>query len=158
MHRHTITARQLLQAKRADVTGVISVASGDTVLHALKVMREKNIGAVVVLDGAELRGIVTERDYARKVEIEGRTAQGTLVHEIMTKGPMFYARPSDEIEKCQALMAQNSVRHLPVVEDGRVIGVLSIRDVLEQIIAEEKHVIRDLEAERLEMTTDTGAY
>ena len=158
MDRLTKTARELLQIKRAEVQGVISVASGDTVLHALRLMREKNIGAVVVLDGVELRGILTERDYARRVELDGRTAQGTLVHQIMTKGPMFYARPGEEIGKCQALMIQNSVRHLPVVDEGRVIGVLSIRDVLEQIIAEEEHVIRDLETERLGMTTDTGSY
>jgi CBS domain-containing protein len=76
----------------------------------------------------------------------------------MTESPMFYATPGDSVEKCRALMGQNRVRHLPVCDSGRVIGVLSIRDVLEEIIAEEEHVIRDLETDRLVMTTDTGSY
>jgi CBS domain-containing protein len=158
MDRPTKTARQLLETKRSAVTGVISVAPGDTVLSALKLMHEKDTGAVVVLEGGKLAGIVTERDYARKVELQGKSAKDTLVRQIMTESPMFYATPGDSVEKCRALMGQHRVRHLPVCDSGRVIGVLSIRDVLEEIIAEEEHVIRDLETDRLVMTTDTGSY
>ena len=152
------TAKELLDAKRSDVSGVISVAPSDTVLFAVKLMREKDIGAVIVLDKGKLAGILTERDYARDVELEGRTAKDCLVHQIMTGGELSCARPGDSVERCHALMRHYRVRHLPVCEDGRVIGVLSIRDVLEEIIAEEEQVIRELETDRLVMTTDTGAY
>lgn len=158
MSRPTKTASQLLAAKRAAVAGVISVAPGDTVLSALELMREKNIGAVVVLDGGQLRGILTERDYARKVELEGRTAPDCLVHQIMTARAVVYAAPADSVERCRSLMMQHRVRHLPVYENGEVKGVLSVRDVLEEIIAEDRQAIRELETDRLFMTTDTGAY
>ena len=157
MNRPTKTARQLLDAKRSNVTGVIGVAPGDTVLSALKLMQEKEIGAVAVLEGGKLTGIMTERDYARKVELRGGAAKETLVRQIMTEG-MFFATPSDTVERCRALMGQHRVRLLPVCDNGRVIGMLSIRDVLEEIIAEEEHVIRDLETDRLIMTPDTGSY
>jgi len=158
MDRPTKTARQLLETKSSEVAGVISVAPGDSVLSALKLMQEKDIGAVVVIEGGKLQGILTERDYAREVELKGKTAKDALVHQIMTERPVFYAMPGDSIEKCRALMGQHRVRHLPVCDNGRVIGVLSIRDVLEDILKEEEHVIRDLETDRLVMTTDTGAY
>ena len=158
MDRPSKTARQLLEAKRSDVTGVMGVTPGDTVLSALKLMQEKDIGAVVVLEGDKLQGILTERDYAREVELKGKTARDTLVRQIMTERPVLYATPGDPVEKCRALMGQHRVRHLAVCDNGRVIGVLSIRDVLEEIIAEEEHTIRDLETDRLVMTTDTGAY
>ena len=158
MERQTKTVRQLLASKHSEVSGVISVTPSDTVLFALKLMREKDIGAVIVLDGRQLKGILSERDYAREVELEGRTAKDCLVQQIMTERTIFYARAGDSMVHCQALMKKHRVRHLPVYEDGEVIGVLSIRDVLEEIIAEEEHVIRELEADRLVMTTDTGAY
>ena len=121
-------------------------------------MQEKDIGAVVVIEGGKLQGILTERDYAREVELQGKTAKDVLVHQIMTERPVFYATPGDSVEKCRALIGQHRVRHLPVCDNGRVIGVLSIRDVLEEIIKEEEHLIRDLENDRLVMTTETGAY
>jgi len=158
MDRPTKTARQLLETKRSDVTGVMSVAPEDTVLSALQLMREKDIGAVVVLEGDTLAGILTERDYARKGELQGKAAKDVSVRQIMTVRPLICAAPGDSVEQCRALMSQHRVRHLPVCDDGRAIGVLSIRDVLEEIIAEEEHLIRDLETDRLVMTTDTGAY
>jgi CBS domain-containing protein len=158
MDRPTKTARQLLETKRSDVTGVLSVAPDDTVLSALQLMQEKDIGAVVVLEGGTLAGIMTERDYARKGELQGKAAKDVPVRQIMTARPLICAAPGDSVEQCRALMSQHRVRHLAVCDDGRVIGVLSIRDVLEEIIAEEEHVIRDLETDRLVMTTDTGAY
>ncbi len=158
MDRPPKTARQLLETKSSEVADVISVAPGDSVLSALKLMQEKDIGAVLVLEGGRLQGILTERDYAREVELKGKTARDTLVRQIMTERPVFYAAPGDSVEKCRALMGQHRVRHLAICDNGRVIGVLSIRDVLEDIIKEEERVIRDLETDRLVMTTDTGAY
>jgi CBS domain-containing protein len=152
------TAKQLMDQKRPEVAGVIAVAPGDTVLSALKLMREKDIGAVVVLDNDKLKGILTERDYARDVELEGLTAKDCLVHQIMTDRLLVYAMPGDSIERCRALMTEHRVRHLPIYDSGKVVGVLSIRDILEGIIAEEKEVIRELQTDRLLMTTDTGAY
>ena len=92
MERQTKTVRQLLAAKHSEVSGVISVTPSDTVLFALKLMREKDIGAVIVLDGRQLKGILSERDYAREVELEGRTAKDCLVQQIMTERTIFYAR------------------------------------------------------------------
>lgn len=158
MQRPTKTARQLLEAKRSGVTGVIGIAPGDTVLSALKLMQEKDIGAVVVLEGGKLQGILTERDYARKVELQGRTAKDTLVRQIMTSDRVIHVAPGDTVDRCRALLSQYGFRHLPVCDQGRVIGVLSVRDVLEEIIVEEEHLIHDLEADRLVMTTDTGTY
>ena len=152
------TALDLLRSKRPEVSRVISVAPGDTVLSALGVMRDKNIGAVVVLDQGELKGILTERDYARDVELEGRTAGTCLVHEIMTGHRIVFAKPGDSIERFHALMKAYRIRHLPICEDRSVVGVLSVRDILEEIIAEEAHVIRALQVDRLMMTTDTGSY
>jgi len=108
MDQPSKTARQLLEAKRSDVTGVISIAPGDTVLSALKLMQEKDIGAVVVLEDGKLKGIFTERDYAREVELQGKMAKDVLVHQIMTGRPIFYATPGDSIEQCRALMGQGS--------------------------------------------------
>jgi CBS domain-containing protein len=152
------TALDLLKSKRLELTQVISVAPGDTVLSALGLMRDKNIGAVVVLERGELKGILTERDYARDVELEGRTAGGCLVHEIMTDRRIVFVTPGDSIERCHALMKTHRIRHLPVCEGRSVIGVLSVRDILEGIIAEDQQVIRGLEKDRLMMTTDTGCY
>jgi CBS domain-containing protein len=91
-------------------------------------------------------------------ELQGKMAKDVLVHQIMTGRPIFYAAPGDPVEKCRTLMGQHRVRHLAVCDDGRVIGVLSIRDVLEQIITEDERLIRNLENDRLVMTTVTGAY
>lgn len=152
------TAHELLQSKRSEVSDVISVAPNDTVLSALTLMRDKNVGAVIVLDRGELKGILTERDYARDVELEGKTAGACLVHEIMTDRSIVFARPGDSVERCHALLKTHRIRHLLVCEERKVIGVLSVRDILEEIIAEEKNVIRELETDRLMMTTDTGSY
>lgn len=152
------TARELLQSKRDEVPAVISVAPRDTVLSALELMRQRNVGAVVVLESDELVGILTERDYARKVELVGRTARECLVNEIMTANSIVFAKPGDSVERCHALMKAYRIRHLPICEDRSVVGVLSVRDILEEIIAEEAHVIRALQVDRLMMTTDTGFY
>src|SRR5262245_22668249 len=114
------TAREFLAGKPR---GAIAVGPDDTVLQALKVMAEKDIGAVLVMRGESMVGILSERDCARKVELQGRTAASTRVREIMTEKIVF-AAPGDTCVQCMALMKQWRIRHLPVVEAGRVLGVL----------------------------------
>jgi CBS domain-containing protein len=136
---------------------VFRVAPEASVLSALEKLAEKEVGALIVCDGQKLVGIVTERDYARKVELLGRTARDTKVQDIMTVDVVSVS-PAHTVDQCMALMKRNRVRHLPVVQDDRIIAMLSSRDVVEEMIAEEEHLIHDLEAERLRMTTDTGTY
>lgn len=135
--------------------GVIAVSPDDTVLQALKVMAEKDIGAVLVMRGQSMAGIFTERDYARKVEITGKTAAKTAVREVMTER-VVVATPRNTVVQCMALMKQKRIRHLPVVDGARVVGVLSVRDVLEEVIAEEEAVLKELQHERLFYSGDTG--
>jgi CBS domain-containing protein len=140
-----------------DRRDVFRIAPEASVLSALEKLAEKGVGALIVCNGEKLVGIVTERDYARKVELLGRTAQDTKVYEIMTVD-VLSVTPAHTVDQCMALMKRNRLRHLPVVQDDRIIGVLSSRDVVEEMIAEEEHLIHDLEAERLMMTTNTGTY
>jgi CBS domain-containing protein len=154
MEKSTKTALAVVERKK---TGIVGVAPGDSVLAALQVMAERNIGAALVMNGDRLVGILSERDYARKVELRGRTARDTTVADIMTAN-VFCVAPSDTIEACRKIMNEKRIRHLPVVEDRHVVGVLSSRDVLEEVIAEEEKVIRELETERLISTTDPGTY
>ena len=135
--------------------GVISVAPDDTVLDALKVMAEKDIGAVLVMRGESVVGILSERDYARNVDLKGRSAASTPVREIMTEKIVF-AAPTDTIMQCMALMKQRRIRHLPVIDGTKAVGVLSARDVLEEVIAEEEEVLKDLQQERIFFAGNTG--
>ena len=154
------SARLILDAKRtanktANTTDLDVVALDDTVLHALRLMVERNIRAVLVLDGDRLAGILTEHDYAREVELKGRTARETRVREIMT-ADLVTVGPDDSIEQCNLLLHRHRIHHLPVVEDGRVLGMLSAHDVLEELVVEEEGQIHDLETERL--LIQTGNY
>jgi CBS domain-containing protein len=153
-------ARLILDAKRtanktANATDLDVVALDDTVLHALRLMVERNIRAVLVLDGDRLAGILTEHDYAREVELKGRTARETRVREIMT-ADLVTVGPDDSIEQCNLLLHRHRIHHLPVVEGGRVLGMLSAHDVLEELVVEEEGQIHDLETERL--LIQTGNY
>ena len=126
-------------------TGVWSVASSDTVFSALETMAEHNIGAVLVLDGDELSGIVTERDYARKVKLRALESNDTPVGQIMTT-VVHTVGPSATVADCMQLMTDERVRHLPVVDDGeRLIGLVSIGDVVKAMIAQQRDLIADLE-------------
>jgi CBS domain-containing protein len=136
------TVRQLVQAKENDV--IFSVAPADTVYRALQVMADKNIGAVLVLQDGELAGIFTERDYCRKIILMGRSSLNTQVQEIMTR-KMITVNPDQTIEECMELMSQHHIRHLPVMDQGRLAGLLSIGDVVKAIIDAKQDTIENLE-------------
>jgi CBS domain-containing protein len=122
-----------------------SVAPEDTLYDAVQLMAEKDVGALMVLQEGRLKGIVTERDYARKGILQGRASKETPVSEIMTSN-VLCARLNQSVEECMALMTDKRVRHLPVVEeDGRVEGIVSIGDTVKAVIAEQKFIIEQLE-------------
>lgn len=135
------TVRDILRSKGQDAW---SISCDATVYDALKLMAEKNIGAVLVMDGGCLEGILSERDYARKVILQGKTAEETPVGEIMTER-VVYVRPEQRTEECMALMTDKRVRHLPVLENDQVIGVISIGDVVKAIISHQEFIIEQLE-------------
>ena len=135
------TVKQLLDSKGRDVW---YLGPEHSVLDAIKLMAEKGIGALVIMDAGKLVGIVTERDYARKVVLKGKSSDGTAIREIMTSN-VLCARPEQSIEECMALMTDKRNRHLPVIDKGRVDGMISIGDLVKAIIAEQKFVIEQLE-------------
>jgi len=118
------TVRQMLTGK----PDVFSVRPDETVYHALQTMAERNIGAVLVMSGGELDGILSERDYARKGILQGHSSKDTPVSELMT-ARVISVDPGATVDQCMALMTDKRVRHLPVIEDGRVVGVISIGDL-----------------------------
>ena len=122
-----------------------SVAPDSTVLAALELMAEKNIGAVMVLVGQELQGIFSERDYARKIILKGKTSADTLVSEAMTER-VAYVGPHNTLEECMALMTEKHFRHLPVMEGNRLLGLISIGDVVKEIISNQTIEIKQLES------------
>jgi CBS domain-containing protein len=121
-----------------------TVVSTSTVLEALKVMTEANTGAVLVSDGKKIVGIFTERDYARQGEIKGHCAKDTLITDVMTK-EMVMVKPETSVRQCIDLMRRYHVRHLPVLENEHVIGVVSLRRLAEELVAEQKETITELE-------------
>jgi CBS domain-containing protein len=135
------TVRELLQAKGYDIW---SVAPDDSVYDALKLMADKNVGAVLVTEAGNLVGILSERDYARKVTLKGRTSKDTPVREIMTE-KVVYVRPDQTSDECMALMTDKRVRHLPVIENGQLIGIISIGDVVKEIISHQEFMLEQLE-------------
>jgi CBS domain-containing protein len=135
------TVNQLLQAKGNEVW---SVTLDTSVFDALKMMAEKNVGALLVLEADKLVGIFSERDYARKVILKGKASKNTPVKEIMSP-KVFYIRPEQSIEDCMALMTDRRIRHLPVLEGNKVVGVISIGDVVKTIISEQEFTIKQLE-------------
>jgi len=136
------TLRQLLQAKSS---GILSIAPDARVFDALKMMAEKNVGALLVMDAGRLAGIMTERDYARKVILQGRSSLDTPVREIMTD-KVLCVHPDQSVEECMGLMTDRRVRHLPVMDGDKLIGVLSIGDLVKETISEQQFVIKQLES------------
>ena len=135
------TVAQLLRAKPH---GILSVPPDTAVYRALQLMAEKNVGALLVLDGETLVGIFSERDYARKIILVGKSSKETAVREIMSSH-VLYVRPEQTIEDCMALMTDKRVRHLPVFDGPKLVGVVSIGDVVKAIIAEQSFVIEQLQ-------------
>jgi len=135
------TIKEILQSKPL---GVLSISPEASVLDALRLMAEKEVGALVVLENERLAGIFSERDYARKVILHGKSSKDTLVREIMT-AKVVYVRPEQSVEECMALMTDKRIRHLPVLQENRVIGVISIGDVVKEVISEQRFVIEQLE-------------
>jgi len=125
-------------------SGLWSVSPQDTVFNAIKLMEEKGIGALLVLDAGVLTGILSERDYARKVILKGRSSGDTQVKEIMTR-QVYYTYPDQKIEECLVVMTEHHIRHLPVMQDDDVVGMISMGDVVKEIIKEQRDKIAQLE-------------
>ncbi|MFB3124914.1 MAG: CBS domain-containing protein [Woeseiaceae bacterium] len=132
---------QLLDSKGHDV---LSIAPSASVLDAIKLMAEKGVGALIVMDGDAMAGIVTERDYARKVILKGRSSHETPVSDIMSTG-VISTSPDQTVNICMNVMTDKRIRHLPVVEGNKVIGLVSIGDLVKAIIADQKEEIEHLE-------------
>jgi len=135
------TVKELLREKGSQVW---SIAPKATVYEALELMATKNIGALVVIEAGNVAGIFTERDYARKVILKGRSSKTTTVGELMITD-VLYVSPDDTIENCMALMTDKRMRHLPVMEDSKLAGIISIGDIVRVIISDREFTIRELE-------------
>jgi CBS domain-containing protein len=137
-----ITVRQLLDKKGRQI---FSIAPGTAVLEAIRLMAERHVGALLVMEGETLSGIVSERDYARKVILMGRSSADTPVRDIMTAA-VITVQPETPVEECMQVMTERRVRHLPVIEAGRVVGMVSIGDLVKAVIAEQQQHIEQLES------------
>lgn len=137
------TLQQLLDSKK--YKEVISVAPHRPVFDALVVMAEYKIGALVVLQGEKLVGIFSERDYAREVVLKGRSSKTTQISEVMTE-KVLTAKPSDTVEQAMSIMSEKRIRHLPVVENDKVVGMLSIGDLVKETIDYQQRLIKQLES------------
>ena len=135
------TAESLLKTKGHDI---LSVPPDASVYDALKLMADKGVGALLVMDKSELVGIISERDYARKIILKGKTSKDTLVREIMT-AKVIYVKIDTSVHECMALMTEKRIRHLPVYNGEQLVGAISIGDVVKDIISEQEFVIEQLE-------------
>ena len=137
-----ITVKQLLKSKGS--SEVWSVVPDASVYDALKLMGEKNVGALPVVEGGKLVGVISERDYARKVVLKGKSSLQTPVSEIMTPR-VFSVQLGQKMTEAMAIMSEKRVRHIPVMDDEQIVGIISIGDVLKEIIAAQETYIKDLE-------------
>ena len=135
------TLRQLLGSKTPEV---YAVAPGDSVIDAIRLMAEKGVGAVLVMEGARLAGIVSERDYARKIVLHGRSSADTSVRDIMT-AEVVTVGPQNTVEQCMQVVTEHRIRHLPVLEGDAVIGVISIGDLVKAVIEDQKVQLDELQ-------------
>jgi CBS domain-containing protein len=136
------SVKQLLQSK---TKGLCTVSPETRVFEALKLMAEKDIGALLVVENGKLAGILSERDYARKVILQGKSSHDTPVREIMTER-VVCVQPRNTVEECMALMTDKRIRHLPVLDNDKLIGVLSIGDLVKETISEQQFTIKQLES------------
>ncbi|HTL22315.1 MAG TPA: CBS domain-containing protein [Steroidobacteraceae bacterium] len=137
-----ISVRQLLDRKGREV---FSIDPGAAVLDAVRMMADRHVGALLVMQGDNLTGIISERDYARKVILLGRSSADTPVRDIMS-APVLTVQPETTVEKCMQIMTEQRVRHLPVAEGGRIVGMVSIGDLVKAVIAEQQQQIELLES------------
>jgi CBS domain-containing protein len=135
------TVSQLLQVKGSQI---FSVAPADSVLRAIEIMATRHVGALLVMSEGTLRGVISERDYARKVILKNRSSHDTPVSDIMSS-PAVSVTPDDTVHHCMQLMTEGRFRHLPVVKSGRVVGMLSIGDLVKAVIQEQSQHIEQLE-------------
>ncbi|MFZ0839418.1 MAG: CBS domain-containing protein [Xanthobacteraceae bacterium] len=135
------TITQLLSEKGGQV---ISVRPADLVYDAIRTMAEENVGSLVVMEGETLKGLVTERQYARHVALKGPVSPATRVMDVM-ETTILYARPEQSVAECMAVMTNRRVRHLPVMDDGQLIGIISIGDLVKSIISDQSFMIDQLE-------------
>ncbi len=135
------TIKQLLEYKGNEI---LTISPEKTVYDAIKLMADHHIGSLMVMENGRLLGIITERDYSRKVILEGKSSPDTAVKDIMTKN-VLCTKPDQTVEEAMALITEKRVRHLPVVEDSKVIGIISIGDLVKTIISEQKYIIEQLE-------------
>lgn len=136
------TVGQLLEGR---TRALATIAPTDSVLAAVKLMAEQNIGALLVVENGKLAGIVSERDYARKVILHGKTADETPVRDIMS-ARVTCVQPENTVEECMALMTEKRIRHLPVIEKDKLLGMLSIGDLVKEVISEQQFMIQQLES------------
>lgn len=137
-----MTVNQILSTKGKEVYSVLSTI---TVYDALKVMGEKNIGAILIIENDILKGVLSERDYARKIVLKDKSSKETFVHEIM-ENEVVTVKPSDNLDYCMELMSTKRIRHLPVSENNKIIGIISISDVVKAIIEMQKETIKHLDS------------
>lgn len=135
------TVKELLKTKGREIWSIEPRAS---VYKALEIMAEKDVGALIVLDSGRLVGIFSERDYARKVILKGKASKDTTVSELMTK-TVFYVSPENTLEECMAMMTSKQIRHLPVLDNDRLVGIVTLGDVVKRIISEQEFTIHELE-------------
>lgn len=135
------TIKHILNSKGHDV---LTVRPDDTVLHALELMASKNVGAVVVTENDAAVGIFTERDYARNVILKGRSSSNTPIRDIMVPDVIF-VQPEQTVDQCMAIMSEKRFRHLPVMQEGKLVGIVSIGDLVKTIIDEQKFTIEQLQ-------------
>lgn len=135
------TVNTILKQKTSQV---FSVSSNISVFDALTEMMEKNISALIIIDEGKLSGIFTERDYARKIALQGRSSKDTILSEVMTRDPLTITM-NDDLDHCMQLMTNRHIRHLPVVENGQVVAMISIGDLVKAIIEAQKDTIKQLE-------------
>jgi CBS domain-containing protein len=147
---HTIG--QLLEAKGKDIW---SISPSATVFEALRIMAKKDIGALLVVDKEKLVGIFSERDYVQKVILKGKSSKETNVGELMTTD-VFYIDPKNTLHECMAIMTAKHIRHMPVLENNQLIGMLTLGDVVKQIISEQEFTIRELEVMLNNVTQAVG--
>ena len=137
-----MTVNQILSTKGSNVYSIVSTIS---VYDAIKVMGEKNVGAILIIEDDQLKGILSERDYARKIVLKNKASKDTLVHEIMVSN-VITVQPTDDLDYCMELMISKRIRHLPVIDNNKVIGLISIGDVVKSIIEKQKETIQLLDS------------